>query len=207
VPVECLRHAPRCKWCSHPQLGAANAIFERVSTRQLSREAAVAELEALGFENPLAGDGWKKHWSSKGHYFYQTPVDAEKAAERAEAEKEIELALRQEASSLLTDILGDDWREKGVSPTPEQILEVQRVLYVHELELRLAAGLPSGITHDQVLKGIGEATKRKQNEAQDQLLKAVAGGVGMVFEKALGGVAEQHELPAAVVILDEEDVE
>lgn len=196
MAVREIRHAPRCKWCSSPKLAEANEIFALVSKRQLGRDEALEQLAALGFENPAAGDGWKKHWGSKGHYYFVEGGEGEK-------EEEVRNLLTEAALELFAEALGGpDWRERGVKPTADQILEIQRTLYVHELELRLAAGLPTGLTHDQVLKSIGEGTKRKANEAQAELLRQLgtaAGAWGQAMLNVSGGEIIEGEVVDAEV--------
>lgn len=203
MSVFAIRHAPRCKFCRHPRITEVNLVLERWSTRRLSREEATTELEALGVENPAGGDGWKKHWSSKGHYFYESPDEA-----RARAEKDERVAEEraQLAETIFVRILGEDWREQ--TPTPEQYLELVRALSVHDLFLSVKEGERVGITVDQGLKSIGEGTKRKQNEATGILLRGVADGLSQVFTKALEGDPRRELGPGEIVIEDveEEDV-
>lgn len=203
-----IRHAPRCKFCRCPNLAQVNETLLQVSQRKLSRDDAIRTLEDLGVEAPAAGDGWKNHWSSKGHYFHQSPGEAAKDAAREEKEQTVAQLLADEALNVIARILGPNWREEGVSPTPEQILEIQRVLYVHELELKLAAGLPPGISHDHVQKAISEGTKRRSSEAVAGLNDALAGAVGAVTAKALGQGEEQAALPPAdFIVVDAREVE
>lgn len=184
----------KCKLCSHPRRREIDAILEERSKRRINTEETLAKLSALGVENPNL-DNIKSHLGQKGNEAHTIFI----SEEEGEAEETVKNALRDAALAIFQRILGDNWRES--TPTPEQVLEVQRSLYLHELELRIAAGLPVDITHDQALKSIGEGTKRKQNEAVDELM----GGLGA----ALGAWATGQIEGAGAVpeVIDQEPIE
>lgn len=172
--------ARSCKLCRHARRPEIDALIEQRSNRTIKPDDFFAALTEMGVENPTVDN-------VKNHLKKHCRIVDENVAER---EAEVESALKDLALTMFTEILGGDWREHDVSP--EVLIELQRRLYVHELELRIAAGLPTGITHDHVLKGIAEQTKRKQEDAVNELLR----GVGRGVETALSSMAARPALPA-----------
>lgn len=177
----------KCKFCMHPRREDVDRVLGRYFSREITREMCFEELRELGVDNPTA-DNLKRR-AKEGHAgTHDAPrhtkwVEQATAEEEAAREIEARTKLSEFAAVLFVRILGEGWRERGITPSPEQILDIQRALYIHELELKIAAGVPSGLTHDQVLKTIGEGTKRKHSEAVDGLL----GVAGKAIEAAIGG--------------------
>lgn len=188
--IQASKTEPKCKLCTHPERAKIDEAICQRSNREINGDALIAKLGELQVENPTL-DNVKNHL--KRHC---TLVEEKTAA----AEADVEVQLREIALQMFEDALGEDWREQPISA--EALIDLQRRLYAHELSLRLAAGLPSGITTDHVLKGVAEQTKRKQEEGLSELFR----GVGRGVEAALKNATAPAALPAAEVI-DAEDAE
>lgn len=178
----------RCKLCAHPKRAEIDALLERRSRREMNLEQVLERLVEFGVKNPNI-DNIKGHLGQKGNKAHTVFVDdAEKAKDDA-----VDEALREQALAIFERVMGADWRER--TPTPDQVLEIQRALYLHKLELELREGKLPDVTHDQVLKNIGEGTKRKHNEAQEELLKGLGSAAGAFATRMLGPAPEviEHE--------------
>ena len=152
---------------------------EKVSWGVVTRAARVLIPEKTPSESAL-----RRHW--REHVELVTDEEEqEQTEEAAEAEAEAEA----DALAVFVEVMGDEWREK--SPTPDELLELHRRLYVRQLAEDVKAGKAPRITHDQITRGIAESTKRKTNDARSALLDALTGGIS----QALGG-AIQGELEA-----------
>jgi len=168
----------RCKLCAHPKRAEIDALLELRSKREMNLGQVLEKLTELGVKNPNV-DNIKGHLGQKGNKPHTTFVaDEEKAKDDA-----VDEALKEAALEIFERVMGADWRER--TPTPDQVLEIQRALYLHKLELELREGKLPDITHDQVLKNIGEGTKRKHNEAQAELLKGLGSAAGAFASRLL----------------------
>lgn len=175
----------KCKLCSHARRPEIDLAIADLANRAISINELLARLADIGVENPTY-DNVKAHRKSHLELVPQAV---------AEAEADVEGELKRAALAIFERILGADWR--SATPTAEQYLELVRALQVHELELKIRAGLPTGITVDQGLKSIGETTKRKHEEGQSELFKSLGAGLTGAF-RALGA-KQQAELEPAVV--------
>ena len=116
----------RCKLCKHPKRDEIDAWLEKrsngevVDGNRVNLEYALARLAELGVENPTE-DNVKNHWKK-----HCEKVADDALAEQAQREAEVEAELKNEALAVMERILGKDWREKGLTPTPEQIGELHR---------------------------------------------------------------------------------
>jgi len=180
----------KCKLCKHERRPEIDAAIERRSKREINGDQLIEVLTGLGVANPTL-DNVKNHL--KRHCRI---VDEETMS----AELNVKSQLEAIALAMFDDVLGEDWRDKPIPP--DVLIDLQRRLYVHELELRVAAGLPSGITHDHVIKGVAEQTKRKQEEGLSELFR----GVGRGVEAALKGAVQRPALPAADVEIEDAEV-
>lgn len=124
--------------------------------------------------------------------------------EKSEAEEAV--AARQESALDLFDrILGEGWRESP--PAPDRLLELQRALYVRDLEADVLAGRSIKLSHDQVLKSIAEATRRGADEARNELLRSLTAGIGAAFAGSIDGPEIAGELEASGEVVEGEIVE
>lgn len=174
----------KCKLCSHAERTSIDEAICQRSNREINGDALLERLAELGVANPTL-DNVKNHL--KRHCKLVEP-------DVVQAEIKVKSQLEAIALEMFDDALGEDWRDRPISA--EALIDLQRRLYAHELELRIAAGLPSGITTDHVLKGVAEQTKRKQEEGLSELFK----GVGRGVEAALKNATAQPALPVGEVI-------
>ena len=124
--------------------------------------------------------------------------------EQEQTEEAAEAAAEAEADALavFVEVMGDEWREK--SPTPDELLELHRRLYVRQLAEDVKAGKAPRITHDQITRGIAESTKRKTNDARSALLDALTGGISQALTGAIQGELEaENPVEAEFEVIEE----
>lgn len=173
----------RCKLCKHDRRPEIDALIEQRSRREINGDELLSKLVEVGVDNPNL-DNVKNHLKKHCRIVDEAV---------AQAEERVIVELKAVAVAMFEETLGEGWRLRPIPP--EALIDLQRRLYVHELELRVAEGLPSGVTHDHVLKGVAEQTKRKQEDAISELMR----GVGRGVEAALSGTVRRHALPAPAI--------
>lgn len=175
----------RCKLCASEHRAQIDALLERRSKRERDEEGnainldyVLVELARLGVENPNA-DNVKNHWKKHCEYVSEAEVAEQQEAVEGMVEKmnsgELEFA---DADAALDWII-----TQGVT----------------EAEAKLRLGGKVGITIDQVLKAIDSKTRRKQNEAQGELLRGLGGALGAWAGKTLDAGAQPRAIDAGVV--------
>ena len=133
--------------------------------------------------------------NEKKHSYYVTSDEAAKI--------EVEEAdLTEEQLELVRRIL-PDWPQK--TPTPEQLLELQRALFPFELMQKIRQGKPLGITWDQLDRGLNTATRRNNDETAASLIGSLAGAIeesARTAGKAIDAVMKEdgHDIIEAEVI-------
>lgn len=186
----------RCKICSSPARDEVNVLIGRWKVRDITKEELLEQMAALGLENPNL-DNVKGHVGTKEKPKHVKFVDAAEVA----ADEELQDAAR--------DAVIEGLRERiaaGEQIDADAVLDMIIELGMSDLEFKVQAGKFSGITVDQILKAVSEKTKRKHNVAQQELLGALTGGIGQVFQKALGGGAA-GELEAGPEVIEAEFTE
>lgn len=194
----------RCKICTHARRDEIDTLLEHRSLRhwidsggfpvdkdvegaiRVNREYIIARLKEWDLANPTVDNiqnHWKKHCSL---------VDNAQAAHL----DELQANVAKEKERIFIRILGPDRRSK--TPTVDEVLEVNRAVYVFEQEERAKLGLPSGLTHDHFHKGADTTTKRKQEDAMSAFLGSLGQGLG----KALVQGPEQKALPEGEIIVE-----
>lgn len=190
MPAQAADTVLRCKLCAHEKRTEIDALLELRSKRQKNTKEVLAELEELGVENPTL-DNIKGHLGQRGnkaHTVFITEEQQESTQEVREAALE---GLKQRIAS-------------GEPVNADHVLDTLVHIGMTDLEARLRDGASSGITIDHILKAIGEKTKRKTNEAQDELLKGLGAAAGAMAKKlmpadeqpAIEGEAEEAEFEA-----------
>jgi len=185
MPVRILKHETRCKICVHPKAQEINALLEKRSNREKAddgtRYTLAVVLQILGgwgVINPTE-ENVKLHVKNHIEFLAAETIEINKAEEQEIIEKinsgEMKMADLDEGMRFLATV------------------------YIEQQKAKFARGEELGITHDHFLKLVGESTKRKHNDAQDRLLLALGGGIGMVFKKALSTPAPPA-LPSGDVI-------
>lgn len=190
MPVLPIKTEPKCKLCKSADRAEIDALLEKRSRReqdpggnQINEAYVLERLAEWGIPNPTA-ENLKNHW--KKHCQVISEGDALRG-EEADAKRDAA------AIAVFERVLGPEW--ETVTPTPEQILELQRALFPFQIRRDLEAGRPLGITWDQVRSGIDSSTRRRQEENTGKLIGALAGGIA----QALGSKPEQPAIEGAVV--------
>jgi hypothetical protein len=175
----------RCKLCASDQRERIDALLERRSKRERDEEGnainldyVLVELARLGIENPNA-DNVKNHW--KKHCEVISEQEKTEMAESVEG---------------LVEKLNDGTIEFADADAALDWIITQGVT---EAQTKLQLGGKVGITIDQILKAIDSKTRRKSNEAQDELLRGLGGALGAWAGKALEGGAQPKAIDAGVV--------
>jgi len=197
VPVIVVKTSPKCKLCQHPERQAIDAELELRSNLMGKAdengvvhniEYVLGRFREIGVENPTA-DNIKNHWGNERKHSY--PATVEEAAQQAIEEGE----LSEQQLEVVKRIL-PDWPD--VTPTPEQILELQRALFPYTVIQNIKNGKPLGITWDQVDRGINTATRRNSEEQAASLIGSLAGAIeesARTAGKAVDAVLGKDELP------------
>lgn len=178
--VRVVKTEPKCRACTHPKRDKVDELLEKRSNRQTTPESFEAALVALD-AGDLKADSLKNHWRK-----------------HCEVISEEEAAATEAITAAITEGLKEKL-SRGETVSPDDVLDAILAGGMAELEWKLEHDGKLGITVDHLLKAVGEKTKRKQNESQQKLLDALGGGIGMVFEKALGTPAKLPAIEAEVI--------
>jgi len=205
MPVITVKTVSRCKLCSSPHRAEIDAELEIRSNLngKPDENGVVHNIEYVlkkfeqdfGVENPSARNV-QNHWGNASRHSY--PASREEAiAASLEDDK-----LTTEQLDIVKRIL-PDWPAQ--TPTPEQILELQRALFPFAVIQNIKSGKPLGITWDQVDRGINTATRRNSEEQAASLIGSLAGAIeesartaGKAVDAVLKG-DEQEVIEAEVV--------
>jgi len=179
VAVVIVRDAPRCKLCraakqfGHPADSEVNLLLERRSNRekdgdgaQINADYVFARYVEMGIQNPNL-ENVKAHL--KHIEFVHESLVAREQQDQAEAERQV----REELS------------ETSGADVADQIIDFELKVYLAKRRIQAERGDIDAATVDQVRALISEKTKRKHNDAQDELLKGLAAGVGGFISKTL----------------------
>ena len=204
MPVIAVKTGTRCKICQSQRRGDIDAELElRTTLAGAPDENGVVhnfeyvkkKAEGWGVQN-LTLDNIKNHWGNEKKHSYAV------SSEDVRAHEEQLSQLTEEQLAVVTRLL-PDWPEQ--TPTPEQLLELQRALFPFQLLDNIRKGKPLGITWDQVDRGINTATRRNSEEQAASLIGSLAGAIeesartaGKAVDAALG--KPEHEIIEAEVI-------
>lgn len=212
------RSAPRCKICSSSYRNQIDALLEQAATGKtdpagvkITRNSVLVQMGEWGIPNPTL-DNITSHWGSnpnKRHSYYDKPKSVEEMADAEKADFEL---TTQEVDRLLADVFGDetDVASALANATMDDTLELVRRLGALDMVRRAREGKSTGVTVDQMLKAVAEATKRRSNEVANTLLGNLAAGMAAAF-KSSGelerkpekiGLAEQNPEDAEYEIVE-----
>ena len=183
----------RCKLCQSPRRADMDALLEMRSLGLEDDAGARVNLDYVIERYAEWHDGAKLtkdnctgHFKRHCQLVEPDVVDSLEAAERH---------LDNAALAIIERVLGPDRHEK--TPTVDEMLELQRALYLVELEAKALAGAPLGLTHDHAFKAADTSTKRKQEEATSIVLRQLGAGIGQAL---LGAAVKPKELPEGDII-------
>lgn len=203
MAVHILREASRCKLCraskafGRPEESEVNLLLEARSQRkkdefgrQVNLGYVLGRYAELGIDNPTE-DNVKSHL--KHIEFIHDSVAAQNERDREQAEAQVRAELNQVSGADVAD----------------QIIDFELRVYLAERQIKAERGEIDALTADQIRGFIGEKTKRKHNDAQDELMRGLTGAVGAFVGKALGGSAAPAIEPPVVEgeVVGEEVVE
>ncbi len=174
-----------CTICKHARRTDIDVLLERRSNREtlpngvkINGEYVYRILREWGvYTNQVdmtIEAGLKNHWRK-----HVQKLDQEKKADEETQKK------KDDAMALLAR----DPETMNVEAYLHRIIQIDAA----ETEARIAAGEKSGVTKDHALKAAQELSRRGANQAQGDLLKALAGGIAHAF----GPAREQSQLPPA----------
>lgn len=172
----------RCKICASPERATIDRLIAEWKSRLLTKAELLEKMGELGIVNPNI-DNVKLHTGTTAKPKHVRFDDSSKAAKNAEDEA----AAKQKILDGLQERIAS-----GEKLDANMVLDTIIAHGMADLELRVAGGEKSGVTIDQVLKAVGEKTKRKHSETQDQLLHALTGGISLAFKTLDKG----EQLPA-----------
>lgn len=180
----------RCHICTSPERLAIDGLLEKRQLRERDAEGNRITLvtiekvgRALGIwtvqKDATIWDSLKVHW--RKHCEFVTADELVAKVEATEAEK-------TELEEQIKELLARDPATVSVEGVMRRIIQVGGA----ELEARIARGEKTGVTYDHIMKAAQELGRRNQQEAQNELLRTLTGGLGM----ALGAPRPQGELEA-----------
>ncbi len=189
MPVKVIKKSATCKLCRHEKADEINQLLERWQHKEkgddgkvITWDYVVDRLKEWGVDNPTY-DNWKA--SHRKHIEFVSPGKAAVLDAQAEEDEKDWIEAQKRVLERTGQRTGD---------VADRIAELELQIYEEFRLIQLAKGVAKPLTADQIRGMISEKTKRKASDAQDELLKALGGGIGMVFEKALGGGSQ----PAAI---------
>lgn len=192
MPVEIVAKGPLCKFCRSDKADRINNLLERWHHREDSDEGGVItrsyvlkRLAEWGIDNP-------NYDNIKSHRKHIRIVSEAQAASVAQSEEEDNADWVEAQKRILEKIA-----ERG-GDVADRVVETQLLIFEEFTRIQLEKGIAKPATLDQIRGMIGEKTKRKASDAQDELLKALGGGIGMVFEKALGGGDQPKQIERVI---------
>lgn len=158
---------PACKLCKHPKRPEIDALLELRSKHTRGPDGKLTHtidvvlrtLGEWGVENPTL-DNIKNHW--RKHCEVVEGTAAEEHASQLEG-----------ANAEMLEIL--DAADDSVDGYLRSLIGVSK----HRLRRRLLRNEDPGVTVDHALKASAELTKRSHNEAQHELMTALAGGIAL----------------------------
>ena len=171
MPVTVLKSEPKCKLCRSDFRTEIDALLEQRSNRafdeagnRINEQYVLEKCAEYGVPNPTP-DNLKLHWAK--HCTVESN-EVVTAAASAQLDKLEELLAGGEHANL------------------DEALRSIVTLGVAGFRERIAKGM-NPISVDHVLKAAAELTRRSHNEAQEDLLSALTGGLA----KALGQAPKQ----------------
>jgi hypothetical protein len=203
MAVVIVKDVPRCKLCvaskafGRPDESELNRLLEKRRMRQKDENGNVINFDYVARRFEELGFGRLTMENAKLHnkhieFVHESKVEQERR-DWAEAEKNVR--------SELAETSGADVADK--------IIDLELKVYLAKRQIQAERGEIDAVTADQVRALIGEKTKRKHNDAQDELLKGLAGAVGGFIGKAIGTAAvpvleaaEPEVVDAEVVSVD-----
>lgn len=156
------RSESKCKLCQHPQRADIDALLERRSNKEsdeagnrINATYVLRTLGEWGVTNPTE-DNIKIHWRRHCEKIQSETLEA------------VQHAALQKLEEMERD---------GVHIDVNQDLDWLWAIGLAEIRERIARGEKSGITPDLLMKVAAEKTRRQHNESQDELLRALTGGI------------------------------
>lgn len=173
---------PRCKLCQSPHRHSIDELLEKRSKLESLDDGTRVNLEYClsrflewGVVNPT-GENVKNHWRKHCRVSEDGAIEAAQTAALLKLEE-------MDRNGVMVDVNRDlDWLWS---------------LGIAEIRERVARGDKSGISADLLLKVAAEKTRRQHNETQDDLMRALTGGVAQAFTQLGRPVSE---LPAGDVV-------
>ena len=184
MAVQIIKKSPNCKFCKHERSDDINALLDRHHFKEKGPDGKLLTLRTVyeiltswGIDNVNR----ENYLSHRKHIRFvdDETRHAQIAAGTQDDEDWIEAQKRVLARA--GERTGD---------VADRVVETQLLIFEEWTNIQLKRGTIKPGTLDQVKGLIGEKTKRKSSDAQDELLKALGGGIGMVFEKALSSGAD-----------------
>jgi hypothetical protein len=196
------RSSPKCRICQSGRREVWEKAFEdylngspdRVTGDKLTW-AKLAERASVLSGSTLTVRSCRRH---ADHVRVVGEGRGQELEEQAEAGDELLDAVLAEIDGLL---------EAGESVSPTGLLSLQQRLYLLSLRDRLQRGDVPALTHDQAARASTAMLTAAKRHQEGELLAALTGGIGAVFQKALAPapVSELPEVVEGEVVAEEDD--
>jgi hypothetical protein len=199
--VEVADHQPRCKLCKTAERSEIDGLLflrsrgfvapdgQKVNLQYVQRRAS-----ELGVPN-VTKENVTTHWQKHCRVVELEQPDAPPPPPDADAEQ------KEAAYEEFSRLLDGDVDQVDLDGVLRAMFKVGAIEFVGRVKRGEAK-----ISPELMIRISDAITKRRQNEAQGDLLRALAGGATLALQKAFG--PEQPALPAAdIVIPDPQEIE
>jgi hypothetical protein len=179
--VTALKHEPMCKLCRHPRRTEIDQLIELRANRTRDPETGklaytmpvvIEKLAEWGVDNPNE-DNVKNHWRKHCEMIKDGAAAAHGVAVVANTDDM--LAILDKSDGTVDGYL-------------RSVIE----LNAGAIRAKILRGEAPGVTVDHALKAVAELTKRSHNEAQHNLMEALAGGIA----HAIDGKKDPKQIPS-----------
>lgn len=185
MPVLATKTELRCKLCAHPRRPEIDALLERRSKRERDEDGnninvdyVRGRLREMGVPNPTA-ENIKVHWKKHCEVITSRELDVRQEAAIETVEKAKRGELEVSADEFLDFVIAQGFAEA---------------------EARILLDGRAGVTIDQALKAVEAKTRRRQEEAQADLLRSLGGGIQRVFGVVEDAARKGLDAPKAEIV-------
>lgn len=161
MPILATKTELKCKLCSHPERTEIDRLIELRSRRELNLEGLLAKMRELQVTNPT-----KENVTLHLRKHCQIVTE-----EEFEAQQKQKADLTTKVAEICEKEFGAGWQDRIL--TNDEYLIFVRICSQYDLWLKVQNGEKTGATIDHGLKAVGEGTKRKSSEAEDEMKKGI----------------------------------
>jgi len=158
------RTEEKCKFCQHEARPDIDDILLERHEGKLTIAESLAKIALLDVPNPNY-DNMRLHFKKHCEVLSETQL-----AERDANEGKVS-DLAQEILNMCNKEFGEGWESRPL--TNDEFLLFTRICSQHDMLLRIRRGEKTGATIDHGLKSVGEGTRRKHNESEEEMKNSI----------------------------------